>query len=106
LILHILDRSEPLSDDLSITAGKTRLILLNKSDLENRLQLREQNLEISCANGAGIEELKDTIKDLFWRALADSEMNEGMINPRHEEALRRARSGIDQTIQALDSNAS
>jgi tRNA modification GTPase len=106
LILHVLDGSEPLADDLSSTAHKKRILIANKCDLPDKLNLREPSIPISCSTGAGLEELKDAIKNLVWKGGAGSEMNEVMINARHEEALRRARGGLNHTIEAFSAGAS
>lgn len=106
LILHVLDQSEPLSDDLGFTAKRPRLLILNKSDLEKRLNIPDQTISISCATGAGVEDLKDAIQKMFLHGLASTENYEVMINSRHADALSRANSGIVNTIEALESNAS
>lgn len=104
LILHVLDRSEPAGDELTTTIHKKRIIVLNKADLTPLAAA--EGIPISCKTGAGIEELKDAIRDLVRDGSVDSEMTEVMINSRHEEALRRARSGIENTIQSLSAGAS
>jgi tRNA modification GTPase len=107
LILHVVDRSEPKSDaGVSAKTSKPRILVLNKSDLPQRLEIAEPGISVSCSMGEGIENLKDAIKQLVWKGGAGDEMNEVMINSRHEEALRRARAGIDLTIEALESGVS
>jgi tRNA modification GTPase len=105
LILHVLDSSEPLAEDLSVTESKKRILVLNKADLPNHFHI-DNGIKISCATGAGIESLKDAIKKLVWKGQVGGEMNEVMINARHEEALSRARSGIGHTINALQDGPS
>jgi tRNA modification GTPase len=104
LVLHVLDQSERSGGELSETAHKKRIVILNKADLAKRIDV--DGVAISCKTGAGIEQLKDAIRDLVWSGAAGSEMAEVMINSRHEEALRRARVGIDNTIGSLESGAS
>jgi tRNA modification GTPase len=45
--------------------------------------------------------LKETIKNLVWTGGVGSEAWEVMINARHEEALKRARSGLVASLEAL-----
>ena len=58
-------------------------------------------VEVSCATGQGIEALKDAIKKLIWSGDIRAEMLQVMINSRHQDALKRARAGTLQTIEAL-----
>jgi tRNA modification GTPase len=96
LILHVLDASEPLTpaDEalLAESAGKKRIVVLNKVDLPRRMaSIPAGAVEVSCATGAGIESLKDAIKAAVWSGDIKAEMLEVMINARHQDALRRAR---------------
>lgn len=103
LILHVLDQSETHHDQ-PLNASKPTLTILNKTDLPHAFELPTA-IKISCATGAGIEELKDRIKNSVFSG-AGSDMTDVMINSRHEEALRRAKSGIDRTIEAFQNGAS
>lgn len=109
LILHVLDASEPLTaaDEayLSEFAGKKRLLIGNKADLPRRLQLppalSDPLLDLSCVTGGGLEILKDAIKLTVWAGEIHAEMLQVMINSRHQDALKRARSAVERTIEAL-----
>ena len=109
LILHVLDASEPLTpadeNYLREFAGKKRILVVNKVDLPRRLDLDSSGMvEISCSNGAGLEQLKDAIKELVWAGEIHAEMLQVMINSRHQDALRRARAATRLTIDALTAN--
>ncbi len=124
LVLHVLDASEPLSAEdeqfLAEFAGKKRLVVLNKVDLPHRLagaqvsNLRVDtstenagwtpalpSVEVSCLTGAGIEQLKDAIKQTVWAGEIKAEMLQVMINSRHQDALQRARAATERTAEAL-----
>ena len=109
LILHVLDASESLTaaDEtyLSEFAGKKRLLIANKADLPRRLQLppglSDLVLDLSCVTGGGLELLKDAIKQTVWAGEIHAEMLQVMINSRHQDALKRARSAVERTIDAL-----
>src|SRR5690349_18842792 len=91
LILHVLDQSDPHRDAPIITT-KRMITVLNKTDLPHAFELADAQ-RISCMTGIGIEELKDRIKESVWSGVG-SDMTEIMINSRHEEALRRGKSGL------------
>jgi tRNA modification GTPase len=109
LILHILDASEPLTPEderyLEEFSEKARILILNKTDLPIRLALPEAlgkgAVKISCATGAGLEDLKDRIKELVWGGEIHSEMLQVMINSRHQSALERGKTAVEQTMEAL-----
>jgi tRNA modification GTPase len=107
LILHMLDAAEPLTaaDEklLSEFAQKKRLLIRNKIDLPVRLQLLPGilALDVCCLTGKGIEEVKDAIKEKVWAGEIQAGMWQVMINARHQDALQRARAGIERTVAAL-----
>jgi tRNA modification GTPase len=129
LILHVLDASEPLTgaDERYLTEfeSKKRILVLNKADLPRRLKLsgltpapltssREERekipgppiVEVSCLTGAGLESLKDAIKQSVWSGEIKAEMLQVMINARHQAALNRARDAAGRTAEALGQDAS
>ena len=85
-------------------------MVVNKSDLERNVRLNFPELSqasaVSCTSGSGIEELKDTIKDLLWSGNISSENLQVMINSRHQDALRRASDSTRITIDALKNDIS
>jgi tRNA modification GTPase len=107
LILHVLDAAEPLhpADEklLSEFSQKKRLLIRNKTDLPVRLQLPSgiSALDVCCLTGKGIEEVKDAIKEKVWAGEIQAGMWQVMINARHQDALQRARAGIERTVAAL-----
>ena len=115
LILHVLDHSEPLTTEdenyLREFATKKRILVLNKTDLPRRLELSlppglAPVVEVSCTSRAGLESLKDTIKNLVWAGEIRADMLQVMINSRHQDALRRAREATENTIQTFSSGHS
>ncbi|MCX7723130.1 MAG: tRNA uridine-5-carboxymethylaminomethyl(34) synthesis GTPase MnmE [Verrucomicrobiae bacterium] len=125
LVIHVLDGSEELTqaDVLYLTefAAKKRILVINKTDLPRRLTIPTHLLqpalsnrtpsaptpaptpvvEVSCVTGAGIELLKDAIKEAVWSGEISAEMIEVAINARHQQALIRARAGIAQAAESL-----
>jgi tRNA modification GTPase len=45
--------------------------------------------------------LKDAIRNLVWSGEIKAEMLEAMVNSRHQDALNRARSATERTLEAL-----
>ena len=91
-------------------AGKKRILVRNKTDLQAKLVWPEGGtggprsadgahgvmrpsivVDVSCLDGRGIETLKDAIKELTWSSEIKSEMLQVMINSPHQDALNRAR---------------
>lgn len=113
LILHVLDASEPLHPEaerqLTEIGGKRRLVVLNKTDLPAKLHvptdLAVRAIAVSCLTGAGLESLKDAIKQVVWAGEIRPEMLEVMINSRHQDALRRAREAAARAAEALRGGA-
>jgi tRNA modification GTPase len=108
LVLHVLDSSQPLGDQdlqyLDEAATKKRVLVLNKSDLGNKLELPDDSsrvVPVSCLTGEGIEGLKDAIKEIIWAGEIRTEMLEVMINSRHQDALSRAREATQRAISAF-----
>ncbi|GAA0071843.1 tRNA uridine-5-carboxymethylaminomethyl(34) synthesis GTPase MnmE [Clostridium sardiniense] len=98
LVVLMLDTSRPLDDEdreiIKSIENKKTIVLLNKVDLERKIELEELNtlnnfIEISAMTGFGIEDLKLKIKELFFNGEVD---NESLIitNSRHKQALYRA----------------
>jgi tRNA modification GTPase len=54
--------------------------------------------------GAGLEALKDAIKNIVWSGEIKAEMLQVMINSRHQDALQRAQVAIERTLEALRGN--
>jgi tRNA modification GTPase len=112
LVLQVFDNSAPL--DLSEVNGrpeltsKKRIVVRNKIDLPAGLvlpQLDDPVVGVSCQTGAGIEALKDTIRQLIWGGEIQADMLQVMINSRHEDALQRARAATVLAEQSLRAGA-
>ncbi len=111
LIILMLDSSSELdNEDMEIIKhieDKKYIVLLNKSDLETKLnpeELKNLNtkyiIDISAKTGYNLERLKAVIKELFFKGeiKAQSIM---ITNSRHREALIRAKAACTAGLQAL-----
>lgn len=112
LVVLMLDTSRPLDDEdreiIKSIKDKKTIVLLNKVDLERKLQLEELDglhnlIEISAMTGFGIEDLKQKIKELFFNGEVD---NESLIitNSRHKQALYRALENCKTAEERLKMN--
>ncbi len=112
LILHVLDGSRELVREdqriLDDFSGKKRILIINKSDLERRLELPEALegavVATSCATPGGTDSLKLRIKETVWSGEIRADMLEVMINSRHQDALRRASAAIRRVVEALEAD--
>jgi len=115
LIILILDSSSELTEEdrdiISFIKGKKYIVLLNKSDLNGKINIKEIEeldseyvISTSVTQGFGIDQLKDAIVKLFFHGEIKS--NELVItNMRHKEAMMAANSSCFQAIEALNSTS-
>jgi tRNA modification GTPase len=112
LIIFMMDLSRKLDDEdkeiMDYIRDKKYIVLLNKSDLENKVvkeELINLNLkyiiESSAKTGKGLDELKDSIKELFFKGEVK---NQDIIitNARHKEALIRAKESLSSALDTLN----
>jgi len=73
LILFVLNNNQELTDEDKLIFDKIKdknyIAIINKTDLENKLDIKDLNIEqivyMSAINNQGMEELKQKIKELF-----------------------------------------
>lgn len=106
LVLLVLDSSRDLdSEDKEIidaVKNKKVVVILNKMDLQNKIDRNEISLfeniiEISAKEELGINELKDSIKNMFFSGEIDSE-SLIISNTRHKQALIRAEENVQNAL--------
>jgi tRNA modification GTPase len=114
LVLAVLDGNEPLGDEdrrlLDLARGKEAILVVNKSDLPPRLEplqlkgLTEGNRIVwtSATASAGLEELRDAIRDAVLKQ--GLEPSEGVLitHLRHRGALERAQASLDQVLLSVE----
>jgi tRNA modification GTPase len=111
VVLFMLDRSRPLTlEDLHIyeqIEAKTRLIVLNKIDLDPHPDFAfisdrfpgEALVEISALHGDGMELLKDAIFHTILGGRLDTEMSVVAPNVRHKLCLERSLAALDRGLE-------
>ena len=129
LILYVVDSSNEFDENdqeiLSIIKDKKIIFLLNKSDLEPKVKREDiiQNYEAildnknegmadhknqiniistSALNGQGLDELEDTIEELFFNGAINKNDEIMITNIRHKEALENALNSLKLVKKSLD----
>ncbi len=112
LVLIVLNNNEPLSDVdrelVTMTADKPRLVLINKMDLTNQLDLTELQLaenelvKISALEDWGLNQLEGRIQQLFDLADFTSEATENFVsNVRHIGLIEQASQSIQAALEGI-----
>lgn len=109
LVIVVLDRSRPLSDEdrdvLASTVNRRRVIVLNKSDLPAELSVEQlqplEPLPLSATTGAGLVRLIDAIATTL-NASEPLRDQPHITNTRHIALLERARAALVRAIAALE----
>ena len=106
LILLVLNANETLTKEdqtlLDLTKDKQRLILLNKSDLKQKIETQNISnfIETSTLTEAGISEIEARIKALFEiNALSADETF--ISNTRHVAKLNQSKISIQNAIEQM-----
>jgi tRNA modification GTPase len=109
--LVVLDGAEPHTAEdealMKAVRGKKGLLAVNKRDLAERLDrswLAEAApdkaiVSISAKSGAGLDELKTSLRELLLTAPAEPEIV--LTNMRHKAALERSLAGLDASLTLL-----
>ena len=103
LIIVVVDRSEPLTDDdvrlLDETSSRPRVLATNKCDLPAAVALR--GIDVSAATGEGLQLLRCAIA----RELSGDESGRespALTNLRHITLLEEARDSLQRAVDALE----
>ena len=113
LILYVADSSRVLDESdeeiLKLLEGKKALVLLNKSDLAPVITpeiMREKTghpvLVISAKEGAGIQELEEKIRSLFFRGEVDFNDEVLITNLRQKQALMDTSKSLSMVIESIE----
>jgi tRNA modification GTPase trmE len=113
LILLVLDASEKLEkEDMEVIEkikenNKKTIILLNKIDLERKLDLSSYNLEniveVSAKDNIGIEKMEDKIYSYIVEEDVENTSEKLIItNIRHKTALEKAKEAVKNIFETID----
>ena len=114
LVLFMLNNNEEITDDvkelLSKVKGKQYLVLINKTDLESKLDLNSINIDknrvvyLSIINNKGIDELKDKISELFNISNITSTDPTYLNNARSISILNKCLNKVGEVEDAVKNN--
>lgn len=114
LILLVLNQSEALTKEdrklLEATAGLKRIILLNKMDLANRLDLPELKkiagedriFSVSVLRNDGLDQLEKAIAELFFGGGVGEKDATYVSNARHIALLEKAQQALGEVISGIE----
>ncbi|MBS7093567.1 MAG: tRNA modification GTPase, partial [Enterobacter cloacae] len=115
LILFVLNNNEPLTEDdqtlFEVIKNEDVIVIINKTDLEQRLDVSELRemigdmplIQTSMLKQEGIDELEIQIKDLFFGGEVQNHDMTYVSNSRHISLLKQARQSIQDAIDAAES---
>ena len=116
LILFVLNNNEPLTEDdqtlFEVIKNEDVIVIINKTDLEQRLDVSELRemigdmplIQTSMLKQEGIDELEIQIKDLFFGGEVQNQDMTYVSNSRHISLLKQARQSIQDAIDAAESD--
>lgn len=115
LVIMVLDSSRNLSDEdieiLENLENKKTIVILNKADLETKIDekilnkyVSEENIiRTSALKNKGIESLYDKIENMVYGGSVKNTSNLVITNSRHKDALLKSYESINDAIDAIDS---
>ena len=110
LIIMILNNNEKITEEeldlLSKIKHKNHIIVINKTDLENKLNLYvEDAIKISIKDNTGIEDIKHRISEIFnLDKISTSDMSY-LSNARSISLLKKSLNKINECLTNIKSNS-
>lgn len=112
LIIYVVDSSTALDENdfeiMEMIRQRTAIVLLNKSDLTTvtteetiRSHLPQKIIRISAKEQQGVEELEDTIKNMFFHGKLELNDEIYITNARHKAALINAKNSLDMVLESI-----
>jgi tRNA modification GTPase len=109
-LLVVLEHGRPLRSQeerlLAETAGRPRLVVVNKCDLGDDTPFnvsRNGSVSVSALTGGGLETLESRLRELVSHGQAPSSEAPVVTNARHKAALNRALESLTQAQTAIQS---
>lgn len=115
LVLLVLNAAESLTKEdlelIRLTNDKKRIIILNKTDLEEKLDRKElakisENAPVyatSILKNEGVEALEEAISKLFFNGIENSQSTVMVTNVRHIALLKKAQNSLDSVLEGISS---
>ena len=114
IIIAIFDRNREFNEEdeqiLKIIENKNSIILLNKSDLENKIdvskfeKLNKPIIEVSIKNGNGIDEIYEAISNMFKLKEIANDSETIVSNVRHKNIINSSIENLENARNIVKSN--
>ena len=114
LVLFVLNNNEEITEDIKVllqeVKNKNYLVLINKTDLESKLNLKELDIDetkiirMSIKNNQGLEELKEKIIELFNISQIQTTDPTYLSNTRSISILKSCLESIKEVEKGLGNN--
>ena len=110
LVIYILNNNEEITEEekelLEKTKNKKRIIVVNKIDLETKLdkKLLDNYIEISVKENIGIDKIKEEIKRLFNIGEISPNDMTYLSNARSIALLKKSLNNINDAIDEINNN--
>ena len=110
LVIYILNNNEEITEEekelLDKTKNKKRIIVVNKIDLETKLdkKLLDNYIEISVKENIGIDKIKEEIKRLFNIGEISPNDMTYLSNARSIALLKKSLNNINDAIDEINNN--
>ncbi len=114
LVLLVFDQSEKLTEEdfemMRLTENKERIIILNKMDLEQKLDVEQlfnkvdpqSIISVSVAENNGIEDVEKRIVNLFFEGKTGEKDATYISNIRHISLLEQSIDALDEVINGIE----
>ncbi len=113
LIIYVVDSSVVLDDNdydiINFIKDKKAVILLNKSDLASKVSVDDIKklvdktvISVSAKESSGIDELSDTIKEMFFDGQVSFNDEIYITNIRHKKLLSDAKESLKLVMNSID----
>ncbi|WP_033827343.1 tRNA uridine-5-carboxymethylaminomethyl(34) synthesis GTPase MnmE [Bacillus andreraoultii] len=115
LILFLLNNNEQLTDEdrnlFDTIKGMDAIIVINKTDLHQQIDLEEVErraegrkiIHISVKDDQGIEDLEETIANMYLSGNIETDDLTYVSNARHISLLHQAHQSISDALQGIES---
>ena len=114
LVIAVFDSSDDFDETdkqiLDYTSDKTRIIIINKTDLTHgscmnqikELSLNSPIIEASILTGSGMDKLSETIHSIYNIGEISSSSGTVITNLRHKKALEKTEVSLGHAVEAIE----
>lgn len=113
LIIYVVDSSTKLDENdreiIEMLQDRKAIVLLNKSDLypltteeEVKIYLNKKIISVSTRENTGIDELEETIKEMFFQGNLTFNDEVYITNIRHKNALVNAYESLGMVLRSIE----